>query len=939
MKNFVEKMLLVVLAAVLLLVPVAAQKKTENLPVDPAVRVGKLKNGLTYYIRHNTEPEKKVNFYIAQKVGSIQEEDNQRGLAHFLEHMCFNGTEHFPGNGLINYLETIGVKFGVNLNAYTSIEETVYNINNVPVETVGAIDSCLWILRDWADGLTLAAEEIDKERGVIHEEWRQRSNATSRMFDQVLPIAYQGEKYAYRMPIGTMDIIDNFPYQTLRDYYEKWYRPDLQGIIVVGDIDVDDIERKIKDIFKSIKKAKKNAAERVYYPVSDNKEFIFAQGTDKEQQNYALQLYFKREATSREMRNTREYKDAETKMEMVLDMLNSRFAEISMKDNPPFLGAGAGDGSFLLSSTKEALYFALSCKVDKINEALPYALCEFERAKRFGFTESELQREKASMLAAIENIYAERNKVSNDDHAQEYIRHFLDNTSIMSIEDACALMKEIVDNITLEEVNAILPAMCGKENRVAISLAPANDSIAYPVKEDIEMLLVAVEQAPLQPYVDTMNDAPLLEVLPEGGKIISTEEGEWNSTVWNLSNGIKVVVKPTDFAADNISLVGYSYGGTTRYPDNDRVNLSLLRSVMQLGGVGAFDAMQLNKKLAGSTAYATAGVTAYHDQVNGGCSPKDLEDMMQLLYLRFTSPRKDEAALDGFKTRMYGSLKDRDLNPMTALNDTLNKAMYCGHPRMEPLRADDVNSIDYDRILEIYNDRFCDAGDFVFVIVGNIDIDTLKPMVERYIGGLPSNGRKEEIYDHKIGIRKGVYANNFARTMETPTGTEVLMYSGDIEASLENRIKMNFLQQIMTLVYTTEVREKEGGTYGVGVQGEIERLPKGEFLLSIQFKMAPERREELTKIIISQLEKVAKDGPSQENVEKVRSYMLKIFEEQKKENAAWTEWLMSYYFYGDDTYTEYEKIVNGITADDIRDFLAYMLKQGNLIEVSMVPEN
>lgn len=933
------KQMVLVMVALLSALQVSAQANFKNLPTDPAVRVGKLKNGLTYYIRHNAEPENKVNFYIAQKVGSIQENDDQRGLAHFLEHMCFNGTEHFPGNGLINYLETIGVKFGVNLNAYTSIEETVYNINDVPVETAGAIDSCLWILRDWADGLTLDGEEIDKERGVIHEEWRQRSNAISRMFDQVLPIAYQGEKYAYRMPIGTMEIIDNFPHQALRDYYEKWYRPDLQGIIVVGDIDVDDIEKKIKKIFKGIKKADKNAAERIYYPVSDNKEFIFAQGTDKEQQNYALQLYFKREAAPREIRNTREYKSAETKMEMVLDMLNSRFAEILMKDNPPYLSAGAGDGSFILSSTKEAFYFALSCKVDKINEALPYALCEFERAKRFGFTESELQREKASMLAAIENVYAERNKTSNDSYAQEYISNFLDNQSIMSIEDACALMKEIVEGVTLEEINTLLSAACGKENRVAISLAPANDSIAYPVKEDIEMLLAAVEQATLQPYVDTMNDAPLLEVLPEGGKIVSSEEGIWNSTVWTLSNGIKVVVKPTDYAADNISLLGYSYGGTSRYPDSDRVNLSLLGSVIQLGGVGEFDAMQLNKKLAGSTAYAKTGASAFHDQVSASCSPKDLEDMMQLLYLRFTSPRKDEAALDGFKTRMYGSLKDRNLNPMTALNDTLNKAMFGGHPRMLPLLADDVNSIDYDRIIEIYNDRFCDAGDFVFVIVGNIDIETLKPMVERYIGGLPSNGRKEELYDHKIGVRKGVYTNNFSRKMETPTGIEVLMYSGDIEATLQNTIKMSFIEQIMTLLYTSEVREKEGGTYGVGVQGEIERLPKGEFMLTIQFKMAPERREELTNIIISQLKKVATDGPSSEYIEKVRSYMLKTFDESEKKNEAWMEWLLSYYFYGDDFYTEYKNIVNSITAEELRKFLAYIIEQGNLIEVSMVPEN
>lgn len=937
MKNELKRAFLPLLFLFCVAIQAVAQKESEQLPIDASVRVGKLKNGLTYYIRHNEEPKKKVNFYIAQKVGSIQEEDNQRGLAHFLEHMCFNGTEHFPGKSLINYLETIGVKFGVNLNAYTSIEETVYNINDVPVDSVGAVDSCLWILRDWADGLTLDGEEIDKERGVIHEEWRQRSNATSRMFEQVLPTIYQGEKYAYRMPIGTMEVVDNFPHTALREYYEKWYRPDLQGIIVVGDVNVDEVEKKIKKIFKGIKKAKK-PAERVYYPVSDNEGLIFAQGTDKEQQNYAFQLIFKRDATPREQRNTKEYKRNDSKMTMMINMLNKRFTEIAMKENPPYLGAGVDDDAFIVSNTKKGFLFAMSCKAEQINAALPAALCEFERARRFGFTEGELQRVKASMNASIDRLFAEREKITNEERAQDYIRNFLDNTSAMSVEEECSLLKEIMESITLEEVNALMPALCTKDNRVALSFAPANDSIKYPVKEQIEMLLAAVEQAPLQPYVDTMNDAPLLENLPESGKVVSTEEGVWGSTVWNLSNGIKVVVKPTDFDADNILLNGCSYGGTARYAHNERVNLLLLESIMQIGGAGAFDAMQLNKKMAGSTAAVGLSVGTYHDKAFGKCSPKDLEDMLKLLYLKFTAPRKDEAALQSFKTRMYGSLKDRHLNPMTAISDSVNKAVTNDHPRMKPLVATDVDSINYDRIIEIYNDRFGDAGDFTFVIVGNIDTDTLKPLVEKYIASLPANGRKEELVDHKVGIRKGRYINNFTRKMETPTGTEVIIYSGDIEANLRNSVLMNFLQQVMTIVYTAEVREKEGGTYGVGVRGDIDRLPKGEFIFNIEFNMAPERREELTNIIIAELEKVAKEGPSAEYVEKVRSYMLKTFEEEKHENTAWSNWLLDYYFYGKDDYTEYQEIVKSITPDDIRRFLDYIIKQGNFIEVSMVPE-
>lgn len=931
------KQFLLLLLVLAIALPAVARKKTESLPLDKAVRIGKLSNGLTYYIRHNREPENKVNFYIAQKVGSIQEEDNQRGLAHFLEHMCFNGTEHFPGKGLINYLETIGVKFGVNLNAYTLIEETVYNINDVPVNTAGAIDSCLWILRDWADGLTLDGEEIDKERGVIHEEWRGRSSAMTRMLDVVLPIAYQGEKYAYRMPIGTMEIVDNFPHQALRDYYEKWYRPDLQGIIIVGDIDVDAVEKKVKKIFKKIKKAK-NPAERIYYPVSDNEELIFAEGSDEEQQAYALQLYYKHDATPREKVNTREHVRTEYILQTTMSLFNARIAEITQKENPPFLGAGVSYGNFILSSTKDAFSVSVMSATEKINEALAFAYCEVERARRYGFTEGELARQKASSLAALESWYAEREKTTNNKYADDYIRHFLDNSPMLSAEDEYKIMKEIIEKTTIEDVNSVLPSLIRKENRVAISLAPKKDSVAYPTKEQLVALLDAVEKIPLTPYVDTMNNSPLLEEEPEGNAIIAEEDGEWGTTVWTLPGGIKVVVKPTDYAANQVILKGYSYGGTGRYPDSDRVSLNVLKALSSIGGAGSFDAMQLNKKLAGSTAKASVDISTYLDQVSATCAPDDIEDMFRLLYLKFTAPRQDSAAVESYKSRLRTSLRDRSLLPANALNDTINVALYNRHPRMVPMTEADVDCIDYDRVIEIYKDRTSDASDFLFTIVGNVDAATIKPLVEKYIGGLPLNGRKETLYDHGLGVRKGIYRNNFARKMETPTGTEVIFISGDIEPTLRNSVLMSYLSQIMSLVYTSEVREKEGGTYGVGVYGNVTRLPKGEFDLSIQFNMAPERREELTKIILDQLHKVADEGPKDEYIEKVRSYMLKKMDEQEKSNEAWNNWLFQYYFHNVDNYTTYRDTVNSITKDDIKKFLTAILEQGNMIEVSMVPE-
>ena len=928
--------LLLLMLAMLFALPSAAQQKGEQLPVDPSITIGKLKNGITYYIRHNEKPDNLVNFYIAQKVGSIQEEESQRGLAHFLEHMCFNGTEHFPGKSLINYLEGIGVKFGADLNAYTSIDETVYNINNVPVGTPGAIDSCLWILRDWADGLTLAAEEIDKERGVIHEEWRGRNTAMMRMQERMLADIFPGSRYGKRLPIGIMEVVDNFPYQALRDYYEKWYRPDLQGIVVVGDIDVKEVEKKIKKIFGKIKKAK-NPAERIYYPVDDNKEMIFSQQIDKEQQNYMLQLMYKHDVPSRDQRNTKEYIVENTKRSFAIGMLNSRFGEIMSKENPPYMRAGVGYSSFGVTQTKKAFTIMVQCKPEQIMEAIPMVFTEVERARRFGFTEPEFKRVKESMIAGMDSWYAERDKRTSDYYIQNCVRHFLDEVDMMAPEDEYKLSIEIINSLTLEEINKVIPSLHREDNRVAVSFAPEREGMTYPGKNDIEQLLSMVGNARIAPYEDNAVDAPLLENIPEGGKVVKSEEGKWGSTIWTLSNGIKVILKPTDFQADKLSVAGYKVGGTNRYPDSEKVNIGMLSALSSIGGYGAFDATQLSKKLSGSTALANVSSGPYYDVISAGCSPKDAEEMFQLMYLKYTSPRKDEKAYESYTTRIRNNLKDRNLNPNTALSDTMVVAMYGNHPRVQPFVAADVDKVNYDRVLELYKDRTSDATGYMFFIVGNIDLDAIKPLVERYIGALPCNGRVEKIEKTTVETRKGIYRNNFKNKMENPTGTENIIYTGKIEPSLKNRLVMSFLNQVLNIVYTEEVREKEGGTYGVGVRGSISKLPEGEFTLMVNFKMAPERREELAAIVTREFEKLAAEGPVAEQVEKVRSYMLKSFEDIQNKNAAWMNWLYNNYFENEDSYTGHEELVKSITAEDIRLLAKYILDQGNFIEVSMTP--
>ena len=929
------KFLLLAIVAIAFSLPVSAAKDGKQLPLDPTIRVGKLKNGITYYIRHNDNPENLVNFYIAQKVGSIQEEEHQRGLAHFLEHMCFNGTEHFPGKSMINYLESIGVKFGADLNAYTSIDETVYNIDNVPVNVEGAIDSCLWILHDWADGLTLDEEEIDSERGVIHEEWRGRNSAMMRMQERMLADIFPGSRYGSRLPIGTMEVVDNFPYQALRDYYEKWYRPDLQGIIIVGDIDVDDMEKKVKKIFKQIKKAKK-PAERVYYPVEDNEEVIFSQQMDKEQQNYMLQIMYKHDPAPREMRNTREYEYDTYLKSLAPALLNMRFKEISSRENPPYMGAGVGYNDFGVAQTKKAFTIAVNCKSEQVMEAVPFVLTEVERARRYGFTESELKRAKEQMLAGNETWYAERDKRTSKYYVNNCVRHFLDNATLMDPTQEYEMAKEIINSITLEEVNAVIPSLFREDNKVVVSFAPEKEGVVYPGIKDIEMLQQMIQNARISAYEDNAVDAPLLAEIPQGCRVAQTEDGLWGSTVWTLENGIKVVVKPTDFQADKISVAGYKIGGTNRYPDSERLNIAMLSSV-SAGGYGVFDAMQLNKKLSGSTATASVGCSPVYDLINGDCSTKDMETMFQLMYLKYTQPRKDEKAFESLTTRMRNNLKDRNLNPNTALSDTLVRALYDNHPRVMPLLAEDVDKVDYDRVLEIYRERTSDATGAVFVIVGNVDLDALKPLVERYIGALPCNGKVLEIVGSPVNTREGIYKNNFKNRMETPTGTQLVTYTGKIDPTQKNIITMSFLSQVLNIVYTEEVREKEGGTYGVGVQGAVSEEPECRYTLSVNFKMSPERREELLAIIIKQFEKIAVEGPVSEHVEKVRSYMLKSFEESQKRNGAWKTWLYKYYFEGKNTRDSYADIVNSITIEDIRQLAKYILEQGNYIEVSMTP--
>ena len=915
-----------------------AQQQTPPIPTDPNVRIGKLDNGLTYYIRHNELPEKRADFYIAQKVGSILEEDNQRGLAHFLEHMCFNGTKNFPDKTLIQYLESIGVKFGENLNAYTSIDETVYNISNVPVIRDGVVDSCLLILHDWADDLTLDPKEIDSERGVIHEEWRTSTNAMMRMYEKALPTLYPESKYAYRLPIGIMEVVDNFPYQALRDYYEKWYRPDQQGIVVVGDIDVDKIEAKIKKIFSPIKMPD-NPAEREYFQVPDNKETIVAIETDKEQANPVAYLCYKHEAIPNEQKGNMDYLVVNYMKSMIENMLNARLNELTQTANPPFIFAQVSDQEFLISKTKDAFTGIVASKEDGIDSAITAIVREIERVHKFGFTASEYARAKADYLRMLESAYNERNKVKNGAYVDEYVRHFIDNEPIPGIENEYAIMNQIVPNLSVEMVNSLIPALVTDSNLVVNVFFPEKEGLKVPSKEEILAAVNKVKAETLTAYEDKVSDEPLISEKPQGGKITKQENGPFGSTILTLSNGVRVILKQTDFKADEIRMRAFSPGGSSLFPNDEIININVMNDVASIGGLGNFSNVDLEKVLAGKKASVSASVGGNTEGLSGSCSPKDFETLMQLVYLSFTAPRMDNDAFTSFKNRLQASLANQEANPMTALQDTLQKALYMGHPRTIRMKADMVDKIDYARIMEMYKDRFKDASDFTFYFVGNIDLETAKPLIAEYLGALPAINRKETFKDTKMSIRKGVYKNEYAKEQQTPTATIVFLYSGKAPYTLKNDILLSFATQVLDMVYTEEVREKEGGTYGVNCFGDLQKYPKEQLLLQIVFQTDPAKKDKLAGIVVDELKKLAAEGPSDVHLQKVKEYMLKKYADNQKENGYWMNNLNDYFYYGMDMTEGYTDIVNSITAKDIQKFVSDLLKQGNEIEVTMTVPN
>lgn len=940
MKKIFSRLLFVLIGVIAFSTQVRAQMPTDPLPLDPQVRKGVLPNGLTYYIRHNETPKGQADFYIAQKVGSILENDEQRGLAHFLEHMCFNGTENFPGNELVAWLETKGVKFGQNLNAYTSIDETVYNISNVPTASIAVQDSCLLILHDWADGLLLLPEEIDKERGVIHEEWRSRNVGQQRLMEQMAPAMYPGSKYGYRLPIGTMEVVDNFPPQALRDYYEAWYRPDQQGIVVVGDIDVDRIENKIKEIFSPIKMPE-NAPERVYEAVPDTDGTIIVVGTDPEMPNSRASIYFKNDVLPREYRNTMAYWMQDYVCDMISAMLNNRLDEISSTPDSPFAGAGAFYGNYFLSDTKDALTLVAIGKGDDILPSMASVYRELLRAERGGFTISEYDRARSEYLSRLEKAYNNREKAENESYVNSYVRSFIDGTPATGIEMKYQTLSMLLPQLPVDIINQTLKELVKEDNRVVTVMLPEKDGIKVPTEDAIRQMMAAVDAEDIPAFVDEVKDEPLIANLPAPGKVVATQElPQWGATEWTLSNGAKVVVKKTDFKADEILLDAQALGGTSVYPDSYANTLIFLpQGALGQYGLGTYTYKDVQKYLQGKQCQVSFQFDDYCRDISGSTTPKDLKTMMELLYSHFTQFNMSADEFQATQNMITGFLHNQETNPQYIFSRDLRKALY-NTPRKSALTVEAVENSSLDEINKIVKDMTANAADYTFFFVGNVDMDELKPLCEQYIATLPGDAAtasKAPVIDGSLGVKKGEKVTTFTAPMQTPQTFAAVVEFAEIPYTAKDRALSDIAGQVLTERLLKKVREDMGAVYSIWASGVMSRQNVPNTILQSVFPVKPEMKEQVLDIIASEFKNMESDVTAQE-LAKAVEFKVKEATEAKEKNDAWLGTMAGTALNGVDVFNGNVELLQSLTPADVQDFMKRMNADGTYRVIILDPE-
>ena len=906
---------------------------TAAIPLDQAITTGTFSNGLRYFIRTTKKPEKRAELRLVVNVGSILEEDDQQGLAHLLEHMAFNGTKHFPKQETVAFLESLGMRFGPSVNAYTSFDETVYMLQ-VPTEKPEVLDRSFLILEDWAHGQSLDPTEIDKERGVVKEEWRLRRGAFARMQDKQFPVMLKGSRYAERLPIGKPEIIDTFKHERLKEFYQQWYRPDLMTVIAVGDFDPAAVEKMIKAHFETIPAAK-SPKPRPAYPVPDHPGTLYAIATDPEATNASVAIYGKFDP--RERGSVGAYR-RQVVERLFGAMLGVRFSELAQKPDAPFVGAGTGRGIFV--RTKEMTSLSAGVKGDAIDKTIDILFTETERVARFGFTPGELERTKTNILTSLERALLEKENTPAASIAGELVRHITSQETVPGIAYEVALYRRFLPEITLAEVNALAKDWLPDRNRVVTISAPQKTGFAVPDETQVAAVMAAVPKKDITAYVDTVDAAPLLDPLPKPGAIVKESKKEaYGITEWQLANGVRVVLKPTTFKEDEILLRATSYGGSSQASDADYYPASSATAVLNAGGLGRFSLPDLRKKLTGKTASASAFINEYEEGLSGSSSRKDLETMFQLIFLRFTQPRPDPQAFAAFQGQMRSAFANQRNSPNFHFSEAVSGALRNNHLRARPLTPEAVDALNLDKSVAFYKDRFADASDFTFVIVGSFDVNAIKPLVEQYLGALPSTGRKEKWKDTGIRYAKGVIERRVEKGVE-PQSQTTIVFTGTFEDNQEQRVAMRALTEVLQTRLRERLREDLGGTYSVGANPSYARIPVGEYAVTISFGSAPDRVEGLVKATLEQVELLKNEGPTEQQVADAKQRLLRDYETNTKTNGYFVTQLSLRYQAGEDVATLFamEKEYAKVTPATIKESAKRYLNPANLVKVSLFPE-
>jgi zinc protease len=924
---------LVLLALFVLPATASAQQPGQPLPVDSQLIAGVLPNGVHYLVRRNSRPARRAELRLVVNAGSVLEDADQLGLAHFVEHMAFNGTRHFAKQEIVDYLERIGMRFGPDINAYTSFDETVYMLQ-VPTDSADIVHRAFQILEDWAHEVSFDSAEIASERGVVIEEWRQGRGAAARIRDQQFPIILKGSRYAERLPIGNRAVLSTFAPDALKRFYHDWYRPDLMTVIAVGDFAPDTIVALIKDHFAGIVEPAKPRP-RPVYPVPDHAEPLFSIASDPEATNASISIYFKQPL--REVTTTAAFRQQVVE-QLFLGMLNERLYERSQEANPPFLGAGAGQGRFI--GPKEVFTLGAGVPDDGILRGLDALLTEAERVGQFGFTAPELERAKARRLRYLERAFAERDKTDSWVYADELVRHVVDEEPVPGIAAELELNRQFLPGVTLDEVNRLASLWITTRNRVVTASAPKREGLTLPTVADLAAVFTDVQHKKLTAYADTIGDVPLVPVPPTPSPVVAVDSiPEVGVTEWTLANGVRVVLKPTDFKADEIVMRAMSPGGTSLAPDSIAESADRATMIVNNSGAGAFTDIQLGKLLAGKVARAQPLIGDDDEGFSGMASPRDLTTLFQLIYLYGTEPRRDTTAFASLQAKLAAYVQNRDQSPEAAFSDTLLVTLAQGSPRVRPLTLDLVNAAKLDEALDFYRDRFADFSDFTFFFVGNLDLATLRPLVETYLGGLPSTGRKETWRDLGIRPPTGIVRKTVYRGVEPKARTQ-LVFTGPFTDSRRNRHVLRSLGDALQIRLREVLREDMGGVYGVGVGASSDIIPDTAYQVTIGFGADPGRVNELVDAVFKEIRAFQDSGPSYSTLFKVKETQRRTHETNLRENRYWLGQLVAAQRYGTDprNLLTYDDLITSLTRDDLRDAARRYVRLDNYIQVTLLPE-